>query len=144
MISINPYLNFMGNTEEAMNFYQSIFGVEFAAFQRFNESPGFERMPKQDQKKIMHASLPMGKHNNLMATDTLESMGQTLTIGNNFYININTESEAETDKFFNGLAAGGKIEMPLNKTFWGAYCGMCRDKFGIQWMINFDLKQAAK
>jgi len=79
-----------------------------------------------------------------MATDTLESMGQTLTIGNNFYININTESEAETDKFFNGLAAGGKIEMPLNKTFWGAYCGMCRDKFGIQWMINFDLKQAAK
>jgi PhnB protein len=142
MISINPYLNFMGNTEEAMKFYKSVFGVEFTAFQRFNDSPGHEKMPKNEQEKIMHASLPMGKSNALMATDVLESMGMTLTPGNNFYISVNTESEKETEKFFNGLAAGGKIEMPLNKTFWGAYCGMCMDKFGIQWMINYDVKIA--
>jgi len=77
--------------------------------------------------------------NAIMATDALESMGMELTMGNNFYINIATESIDETDRIFNGLAEGGKIEMPLNQTFWGAYCGMCRDKFGIQWMVNFDM-----
>ena len=139
MISIHPYLNFMGNTEAAMNFYKSVFGGEFIAFERFKDSPGFEKMPKQDQEKIMHASLPMGKNNVLNATDVLESMEQTLTQGNNFYILVKTESEEETDLLFKKLSEGGKIEMPVNKTFWGAYCGMCRDKFGIQWMINFDL-----
>jgi PhnB protein len=143
MISINPYLNFMGNTEDAMNFYKSIFGGEFTAFQRFNESPGHDKMPKKEQTMVMHASLPLGPHNTLMATDTLESMGMELTIGNNFYMSVNTESEAETDKLFNGLAEGGKIEMPVNQTFWGAYCGMCRDKFGIQWMISYDKSQIA-
>jgi PhnB protein len=140
MISINPYLNFMGNTEDAMIFYKAIFGADFTTFQRFNDSPGHEKMPKDEQTMIMHASLPMGKTNTLMATDALKSMGMELTMGNNFYICVNTESEKETETFFNGLAEGGKIEMPLNKTFWGAYCGMCRDKFGIQWMITFDLK----
>ncbi|MEO8885589.1 MAG: VOC family protein [Mucilaginibacter sp.] len=140
MISINPYLNFMGNTEDAMNFYKNVFGVEFTAFQRFNDSPGHEKMAKHEQSMIMHASIPMGKHNTLLATDTLESMGMSLNAGNNFYICVNTESEEETDRYFNKLVENGKIEMPLNKTFWGAYCGMCRDKFGIQWMINFDLK----
>jgi len=138
MISINPYLNFMGNTEEAMKFYKSVFGVEFTAFSRFNESPGHEKMPVKEQSMIMHASLPMGQ-NAIMATDALESMGMELTMGNNFYINIATESIEETDRIFNGLAEGGKIEMPLNQTFWGSYCGMCRDKFGIQWMVNFDM-----
>ncbi|HEY4326855.1 MAG TPA: VOC family protein [Mucilaginibacter sp.] len=143
MIAINPYLNFLGNTEDAMNFYKSVFDVEFSAFQRFNESPGHERMPKQEQQMIMHASLPMGKHNSLMATDALESMGMTITPGNNFYIQVSTENEEETDRLFNGLSAGGKIEIPLNKTFWGSYCGMCQDKFGIQWMINYDMNQKA-
>lgn len=87
---------------------------------------------------VMHASLPMGKHNALMATDALESMGMTVTMGNNFYIVVNTESEGETELYFSALAEGGSIEMPLNQTFWGAYCGMCRDKFGIQWMITYD------
>lgn len=73
-----------------------------------------------------------------MATDALESMGQAVVAGNNFYLSVNTESEAETDKLFNGLSEGGKIEMPVNQTFWGAYCGMCRDKFGIQWMISYE------
>jgi len=139
MISINPYLNFMGNTEDAMKFYKSVFGVEFTAFSRFNESPGYEKMAVKEQTMIMHASFPMGPHNSIMATDALESMGMEITMGNNFYINIATESVEETDRFFNGLAEGGKIEMPLNQTFWGAYCGMCRDKFGIQWMVTFDM-----
>lgn len=139
MISINPYLNFMGNTEDAMNFYKSVFGVEFTAFSRFNESPGHEKMPVNEQSMIMHASLPMGPNNSIMATDALESMGMEITMGNNFYINIATESIEETDRIFNGLVDGGKIEMPLNQTFWGAYCGMCCDKFGIQWMVNFDM-----
>jgi len=139
MISINPYFNFMGNTEEAMNFYKSVFGGEFTAFHRFNDSPGHEKMPKHEQTKIMHVSLPMGS-GTIMATDTLESMGMTTVAGNNVYICVNTESEEETARFFNKLAEGGEIEMPLNQTFWGAYCGMCRDKFGLQWMITYDLK----
>lgn len=141
MISIHPYLNFMGNTEEAMKFYRTVFGMEFNKFERFKDSPGFEKMPKKEQEKVMHASLPIGKSNFLMATDILESMGQTLTQGNNFYINVQTESEEETDRLFKKLSDGGETEMPVNKTFWGAYCGMCRDKFGIQWMINYDLPE---
>ncbi len=137
MTHFNPYLNFNGNTEEAMNFYRSVFGTEFTALHRFKDSPGFEKMPKHEQDKIMHASLPLTKNNVLMATDVLGSMGQKLTMGNNFYICLHTESEKETEKLFLGLSAGGKIEMPLNQTFWGAYCGMCRDKFGVQWMITY-------
>jgi PhnB protein len=144
MISINPYLNFAGNTEAAMNFYRSVFGGDFSAFQRFNESPGHEKMPKHEQNMIMHASLPMGSRNALMATDTLDSMEHTLVFGNNFYICIHTESEQETDKLFKALAAGGKIEMPLNKTFWGGYCGMCTDQFGIQWMLNYESNAGAE
>jgi PhnB protein len=139
MLSINPYLNFMGNTEEAMNFYKSAFNSEFSAFQRFKESPGHEKMPEEEWDKIMHVSLPIGKGITLMATDLLESMGQTLHAGNNLYICIQAESEEETNKLFKNLSEGGKIEMPLNRTFWGAYCGMFRDKFGVQWMINCDV-----
>jgi len=139
MISINPYLNFMGNTEEAMQFYRSVFGGDFTILQRFSDSPGHEKMPKKEQGMIMHASLPMGKANTLMATDTLESMGQTLITGNNFSLVVTTESEEETDRLFKALSAGGKITMPLNKTFWGAYFGMCTDKYGIQWMLNYEI-----
>ncbi len=98
-------------------------------------------MLAQDQEKLMHASLPLGKDNVLMATDALESMGRDLTTGNNFHICINTDSEKETEILFEKLSEGGKIEMPLNRTFWGAYFGMARDKFGIQWMINYDINQ---
>jgi PhnB protein len=138
MISINPYLNFAGNTEEALNFYKSVFGGEFIALQRFKDIPGNEKLSANEQEKIMHVSLPLGKDNMIMATDTLESMGQTLSPGNNFYICISSESEEETDRLFKGLSAGGKIEMPLAKTFWGAYFGMCVDKFKVQWMISYE------
>jgi len=137
MLSVNPYLNFLGNTEEAFNFYKSVFGGEFTTFQRFKDVPGGEKMSPADQEKIMHVALPMGKTGYLMATDALESMGHTLTSGNNFYITLYTESESEADRLFPAISEGGSVEMPLNKTFWGAYFGMCKDKFGIQWMVNY-------
>jgi PhnB protein len=137
MISIHPYLNFQGNTEEAMNFYKSVFGGSFKAFQRFNDSPGHEKMPKHEQTMIMHASLPLG-NGILMATDALESMGHEVRPGNNIYLSIITESEDEADRLFEGLSKGGKIEMPIGKTFWGAYFGICMDKFQVQWMITYE------
>jgi PhnB protein len=141
MLSTNPYFNFQGNTEDAMNYYKSVFGGEFTIFQRFGDMPGCEKMPPEDQKKIMHVSLTTPKGHIFMATDALESMEQKLVFGNNSHTIIHTESEAETDKLFNGLSLGGKVEMPVNKTFWGAYCGMCRDKFGVQWMVNYTYPQ---
>ncbi|MCW3126837.1 MAG: hypothetical protein JWO03_2495 [Bacteroidetes bacterium] len=141
MLSTNPYFNFQGNTEDAMNFYKTVFGGEFTLFQRFNDMPGCEKMPKEEQSKIMHISLVTPKGQVFMATDALESMEQKLTFGNNQYVHISTESETETDKLFGGLSAGGHIEMPVNKTFWGAYCGMCCDKFGVQWMLTYTYPQ---
>lgn len=140
MVSINPYLNFLGNTEEAFNFYKSVFGGEFTTLQRFRDIPGTENMPAGDLDKIMHVSLPIGNGYVLMATDALESSGHKITIGNNINISINVESEEEANTIFNGLSAGGKIEMPMEKTFWGAYFGMFEDKFGIKWMVNYDYK----
>jgi PhnB protein len=141
MATINPYLNFKGITEQAFNFYKSVFGGEFMTLQRFKDTPEAGKIPANEREKIMHVSLPIGKGNVLMGTDALESMGQKLTIGNNFYISINAESKEEAEKLFSGLSAGGKIEMPLQDAFWGAYFGMFTDKFGIQWMVNYDYKQ---
>jgi PhnB protein len=96
---------------------------------------------ENDAEKIMHVSLPIGKGNVLMATDTLESMGQSLTAGNNFTISVNAESEEEANVLFKELSADGKVTMPLADAFWGALFGMLTDKFGIQWMVNYDRNQ---
>ena len=141
MTTINPYIHFNGNAEEVLNFYKSVFGGEFLTLQRFNDSPHAGDIPNQEKNKIMHVALPIGKGNILMGTDTLEFMGQKLTVGNNFSIAIHPESKAEADNFFNGLSAGGKVTMPLHDAPWGAYFGMLTDKFGIQWMINYDNKR---
>lgn len=138
MISINPYLNFMGNTEDVMNFYKSVFGGDFAMFQRFKDTPGHENMPADEHDKVMHVSLPMGKRNTLMASDALKSMGHSINAGNNFWLAANTENKEEADRVFQKLSDGGKVAMPMNDTFWGAYFGMCTDKYGIQWMISYD------
>jgi PhnB protein len=137
MIKINPYLNFNGNAEEAFNLYKSIFGGEFAMVQRYGDTPDADKVPADAKDKIMHISLPLGNGNVLMASDSLESMGFPLVVGNNFSLSIDTESEEETTKIFNGLSAGGKVEMALGKTFWGAFFGMCVDKFGIRWMVSY-------
>ncbi|HYG38201.1 MAG TPA: VOC family protein [Cytophagales bacterium] len=141
MAAINPYLYFNGNAEEAFNFYKSVFGGEFITIQRFKDTPEADKAPSDDQNKIMHIALPVGNGNILMGNDVLESMGYKLTFGNNFYISLSAESEGETEKLFKGLSAGGKVTMPLEKTFWGAYFGILTDKFGIQWMINYDYNQ---
>lgn len=135
---LNPYLNFAGNTEEAITFYKSVFGGEIAMMLRFKDSPEAGQVPAADGDKIMHVSLPVGKENILMATDTLESMGQKLIAGNNFHLSVSTDSKEQSDKIFNALAEGGKITVPLATAFWGAYFGMCTDKFGIQWMVSND------
>ncbi|HEX9962039.1 MAG TPA: VOC family protein [Pyrinomonadaceae bacterium] len=142
MATINPYIYFNGNTEEAFNFYKSVFGGEFAAVMRYkdvSQAEGYDGMKvaENDLEKIMHIALPVGNGNVLMANDVLESMGQLNEV-NNFSLSVSAESKEEADKLFGGLSEGGKVEMPLADTFWGAYFGMTHDKFGIRWMVNFD------
>ena len=146
MATINPYLNFEGNTQEAFNFYKSVFGGEFAAVMRFGETPGCDEMPiaESDKDKIMHIALPIGNGNILMATDLLESMGQKMEAGNNFSISIGADSKEEADKLFGGLAQGGKVEMPLADAFWGDYFGMLQDQFGVRWMVGYNEKYVQK
>ena len=142
MATLNPYLNFNGNTVEAFNFYKSVFGGEFVGgISRFKDTPEGAKMSAADGNKVMHIALPIGKSNMIMATDAMESMGQKLTAGNNFYLSLETESKDEADKLYDKLSAGGKIEMPLQDAFWGAYFGMFADKFGVQWMINYTYKK---
>ena len=137
-MKVNPYLNFDGQTEEAFNFYKSVFGGEFTGKMKMNETPGGSELPKEEQNLLMHISLPIGKDTLLMASDIIPSMGQILKKGNNNYISIHPESREEADKLFNGLSAGGEIEMPMEDQFWGDYFGSFVDKFGIGWMINFN------
>jgi PhnB protein len=141
MATVNPYLMFNGNCEEAFLFYKSVFGGEFTHMGRYKEAPedGGEKLSEEQENKIMHVSLPIG-NTVLMGSDSHPRYGD-VGFGDNFSISINVESTEEADKIFNGLSAGAKIEMPLNKTFWGAYFGMLKDKFGIGWMVNFDENQ---
>ncbi len=138
MKSINPYLNFAGNTEEAFNFYKKVFGGDFlGGVYRFKDTPEAGKLSKEEQEKVMHIALPLGNGNMLMATDALESMGFNVTFGNNFHISIDADSKEEADQLFKGLSEGGNPEMPMMDQFWGAYFGMVTDKFGVKWMINF-------
>lgn len=138
MTEVNPYLNFNGNTEDAFNFYKTVFGGEFQVVMRFKDNPQCGNIAEADKNRIMHIALPIGNGTILMATDSLESLGQKLTVGNNFYICLSPETKAEADRLFNGLSASGKIEVPIQDMFWGAYWGSLTDKFGVQWMVNYD------
>jgi len=141
MPTINPYLNFAGNTEEAFNFYKSVFGGEFTTLQRFKDTPEAGKVPANEKDMIMHVSLLVGKGTTLMATDTLESMGQKLTVGNNISLSVETDTKEEADRIFKGLSTGGKMTMPLADAFWGAYFGILSDKFGVQWMVSHTPKK---
>ena len=138
MALINPHINFNGNAEEAFTFYKSVFGGEFAKIMRFKDLATAE-FPVADNEanKIMHIALPIG-NSILMANDVPEIMGRTNENENRSKIVISAESKAEADKLFNGLSAGGQIEMPITDSPWGSYFGMFRDKYGIEWMIDFD------
>jgi PhnB protein len=141
MATVNPYVNFPGNTEEAFNFYKSVFGTEFTSLQKFKDTPHGAQMSPEDQEKIMHVSLPIGTNTILMGTDVLESMGQKLVTGDNFSLAISPATEEEANSLFNALAEGGNIMVPMAKMFWGAYFGMLTDKFGVKWMVNYDANQ---
>ncbi|WP_293307876.1 VOC family protein [Pedobacter sp. UBA5917] len=138
MATLNTYLNFNGNTEEAFNFYKSVFGGEFSVVQRFKDSPGCDGMEIADQEKLMHIALPIGG-NVLMGTDITAPMPPS-TLGTAISISVDAQSEAEAKQLFDGLSAGGTITMALEKTFWNALFGMATDKFGVQWMVNYDYK----
>jgi PhnB protein len=141
MALINPHINFNGNAEEAFTFYKSVFGGEFTKIMRFKDlaGAGFP-VPEHEANKIMHIALSIGK-NFLMANDVPESMGRTNENENRSKIVIIVESREEADKLFNGLSAGGTIEGPIGDSPWGTYFGMFRDKYGIEWMVDFDPKQ---
>lgn len=143
MTTVNIYLNFNGNCEEAFNFYKSVFGGDFPYVGRFKEMPteGGKALPLEMGEKIMHISLPISAETILMGSDTGGEWASSFLQGNNFSISINTDSTQEAERLFNGLSAGGNITMPLSKTFWGAYFGMFADKFGVNWMINVDLNK---
>jgi len=141
MATLNPYLNFNGNAEEAFKFYKSVFGGEFSSIQRFKDTPEAGKVGPKEQDKLMHVALPIGKGNVLMASDVLESMGYKSSPGTNFYISVSADSEQEAARIFNGLSASGTIHMPLQKTFWNAYFGMLKDKFDVRWMVSFDYNQ---
>jgi len=141
MAAVNPNLVFNGDCEEAFNFYQSVFGGEPSNKVRFKDMPMGQPIPESAGDKIMHVSLPIGD-TILMGSDSQHVFGGPATsVGSNFSISVNAESEKEADKIFNGLAAGGKTTMPLGKAPWNAYFGMCTDKFGIEWMVNHFYEQ---
>ena len=137
MATINPYLNFNGTAEEAFKWYQSVFGGELSEIHRFKDIPDATNISSQDQNKVMHVSLPIGNGNVLMGSDIMEAMSPNFKQGNNFYVSVSTSSREETDRIFNALSGGGKIEMELQQTFWGSYFGMLTDKYGINWMLDY-------
>jgi PhnB protein len=146
MATINPYIHFNGNTEKAFDFYKSVFGGEFAKVMRYKDVSQMEgcdgmQVAENDLEKIMHIALPLGNDNVLMANDVLESMGQLSEV-NNFSLSVSADSKEDAERIFNGLAEGGKVELPLNDTFWGAYFGIFQDKFGIRWMVSYDQNYA--
>lgn len=140
MASVSTYLNFPRNTEEAFNFYKSVFGGEFKGeIQRFSQVPPQEGQPplkEEDKNLVMHVALPILNGHLLMGTDAPESMGFKVNFGNNVYINLEPDTRVELDKLFKALSEGGKVEMEPQEMFWGDYFASCTDKFGVNWMFN--------
>ena len=139
MTTVNVYLTFTGNCEEAFNFYKSIFGGDFTSFNRFDgmpASPEFS-IPDEEKNKIMHITLPIGKETVLMGSDAMKGFGPEIVVGNNFSISVAPSSRAEADRIFAALSKGGNVTMPMQDQFWGAYFGGLTDQFGINWMVNF-------
>ena len=141
MATVNVYLTFNGNCEEAFNFYKSVFGGEFPYIGRFGDMPSIvdgKEMSEDDKNKIMHVSLPISAETMLMGSDIGGEGASNYKEGNNFSLSLNTDSREEADRLCAALSEGGQITMPLSDTFWGAYFGMWTDKFGINWMVNYD------
>ena len=141
MTTVNVYLNFEGNCKEAFDFYKSVFGGEFPYLGYFKDMPpqeGMPPIPAEEGDKVMHVCLPISKETTLMGSDVGGEWSTKILKGNNFAVSINVDNQAEADRLFDGLSAGGKVTMPMQKTFWGSYFGMFTDKFDINWMVSFD------
>ena len=139
MRTINPWINFNGNAEEAFTFYKSVFGGDFTKIIRFKDLSSDEfPVEEKDANKIMTIVLPIGKHNVLIANDVPDFMGPVSENENRSKISISADSREEAEKLFNGLSAGGDIEGPIGDSPWGTYAGMFRDKYGIEWIVEFD------
>lgn len=137
MKTANPYLKFNGNTEEAFEFYGSVFDVDVLDVVRFGDLDGNPmRVPEEGLEKIAHISLPIGD-SHLMGTDSLESMDDAVSIGDNFLIALEPDSNEEADRLFAGLSEGGEVQLPLQETEWAEKHGICVDRFGVQWMIDY-------
>lgn len=145
MARVSVYLNFQNQTEEAFNFYRHVFNGEFVGeISRFGDIPPSEDMPpvtEEVKNLVMNVALQIMDGFLIMGTDAPESMGFKLHMGNNVYINLEPESKEETERLFAELSAGGAVEQELQEMFWGAYYGSCKDKFGVQWMFSYDLRQ---
>jgi len=140
MARVSTYLNFPRQTEDAFVFYRSVFGGDFSGpIHRFSDmppDPGQRPLAEADRNLVMHVELPILAGHVLMGTDAPESMGFAVNQGNNVHINLEPDTRSETERLFQALAAGGKVEMPLQDMFWGAYFGSLRDRYGVQWMFN--------
>ena len=139
MASINPYIHFNGNAEEAFTFYKSVFGGEFATLVRFKDL-NFEGSisTEKEAEKIMHIALPVGEHDLLMGSDTPEILGRHNEHDNRSKISVSAESKQEAERIFYALSEGGQVEMPIEDSPWGTYFGMFRDRFGIEWMVEYN------
>lgn len=144
MATVNCYITFNGNCEEAFNFYKSVFGGEFAYVGRYGDMPSEQPIPDSEKNKVMHISFPISAETILMGADTSSLFGAAPVVGDNISLSINTETEEEAKRIFSQLSVGGEVGMPLEKTFWGALFGMFVDKFGINWMVNYDYDQCKK
>ena len=139
MEAVHPYLTFRGNCEVAFEFYKQVFGGEFLYLGRFSEIPPGQGMevPESEKDKIMHVSLPLGKNTILMGSDAGGDWGKQVKMGTNFSLSVTAETKEEADRFFEALSKGGDAIMPMGDVFWGSYYGMCKDKYGINWMISY-------
>ena len=143
MAKVSVYLNFTSQTEEAFNFYKTVFGGEFVApgIRRFSDMPpmeGLPPLPEHLRNGVMHVELPIMGDFVLMGTDAPIELGFKVTFGNNMYINLHIDTKEETKRLFDALTVGGVVEQDLQVIFWGAYYGSCEDKFGVKWMFNCD------
>ena len=135
-MTLSTYLTFAGNCREAFEFYRTVFGTDFHVFTTFGEGPESEGFAEEKKDEVMHCSLPIGS-GVLMGSDQGDSSSE-LTVGNNFSLTVEANSREQCEEWFAGLSEGGTIEMPLQDTFWGAYFGRCSDRFGINWMVEYE------
>lgn len=137
MLNTDIYLHYNGQCEAAFKFYQSVFGGNFQTAQRYRDMAGSDKMNEADKDRMMHISLKLTPATTLMGSDLPSADDESFQLGTNYHICLQSESEKEANKLFLALAKDGKVEMPMNKTFWGAYFGMLQDQFGIRWMISY-------